>query len=274
MCGGERLEHKGIENVLVMGKSGAGKQPRIDVLVDEFGLEQISTGDMFRHYIGLVRGSGFQPDLDAVWNENEDRFIDDDDIKAMIRKQRQDPVGELNDLVLGIKAKYFVESGKYVPDKITNSLFESFFARSDHRGRVIDGYPRTLGQAKYLLDLAGEKGFSIDLGILVDHRDDLILKRLLGRRICPKCKKVFHVKFKPPRQGKYCIRCGTEVVLRSDDTEEKIRERLKEFHEKTAPAIEYLKKNGLQVVVVPGHLDNFTLENVRKSVMSRVEKIL
>ncbi len=263
-----------VENILVMGKSGAGKQPRIDVLVDEFGLEQISTGDIFRHYIGIVNKSGYKPDYNAIWNEDMDWFVDDHEIQALIKKQINVKREDMDDLVLGLKAKYFVESGKYVPDRITNSLFENFFSRSNYRGKVIDGYPRTLGQAQYLLELAQEKSFSIDLGVLVENDDEKILGRLLGRRICPSCKKVYHMEFKPPNDGKFCKVCASEVIIRSDDTEEKIEARLNEFREKTAPAIEYLVENGLQVVGVPGHLEEFTPENVRESVMVEVNKVI
>ena len=97
-------------------------------------------------------------------------------------------------------------------------------------------------------------------------------KRFIGVR-CPKCKKVYHLEFKPPEAGRYCINCESEVIQRSDDTEEKIKSRLNEFREKALSAIRYLKKNKIPVVKVPGHLEVFTPENVRKSVMDEIKKL-
>lgn len=268
------MKREKVENVLVMGKSGAGKQPRIDVLMDEFGLEQISTGDIFRHYMKAFDGYGYKGSRAKFWDEDKEWFIGDGDIEKILVGDTREVPGNIDDVILGLKAKYFVDSGKYVPDEITNSLFENYFAGSEYRGKVLDGYPRTLGQARFLVDLSRDKGFSLDLAVLVDNSEDAIVKRLLGRRICPECKKVFHMEFKPPRDGRYCTVCGTEVVVRSDDTEEKIRSRLVEFTEKTVPAMEYLREKGVPLVIVPGHLEEFTPENVRKSVMSEVEKML
>lgn len=265
---------KKIENILVLGKSGAGKQPRVDVLMDVFGLEQLSTGDIFRHYLGVVNDCGFGPDFNPVWDKKNNCYFDDATIKRSIQKECCCSIDDLDDLVLGMKARYFVENGKYVPDNITNSLFDRFFSMSNYRGKVIDGYPRSMAQAEYLLQLAQEKSFTIDLCVVVDNSDEQIMKRLLGRRICPNCRKVFHVEFRPPRKGKYCTVCGTPVVLRSDDTKEKIMARLREFYEKTLPIMDYMRGRGLLFVTVPGHLDNFTPENVKKSVMVSINKIL
>ena len=107
----------------------------------------------------------------------------------------------------------------------------------------------------------------------MENTDENIIKRTVKRRICPECKKVYHLEFKPPKDGKFCKNCGAEVIQRSDDTEEKIRSRLNEFREKTLPAVEYLEKNNIPIVKVPGHLEVFTSENVRNSVMDKVKKL-
>ena len=91
--------------------------------------------------------------------------------------------------------------------------------------------------------------------------------------ICPECKKVYHLEFKPPTDGKFCKNCGAEVIQRSDDTEEKIKSRLNEFREKTLFAVEYLEKKDIPIVKVPGHLDVFTAKNVRASVIDEVKKL-
>jgi adenylate kinase len=255
------LQKGQVQNILVMGKSGAGKQPRIDVLVKEFGLVQLSTGNIFREYLGKFNEIGFTGDIKAFFDEKKGKFVTD----AAIAKK-------LGDL-LGLKAKYFMESGKFVPDSITNALFEAYFAKSGYKGMVLDGYPRTPDQSKFLLKLTKAKGTKIDAIVLVDNEDEAIVKRTIGRRICPKCKKVFHLEFKAPRDGKFCTECGAEVILRSDDSEEKIRSRLQEFQDKALPAMELLKTKGIPVATVPGNLPVFTDEAVRASVMDAIGKI-
>lgn len=257
---------RSITNVIVTGKSGAGKQPRIDVLVEEFGLEQLSTGNIFRSYLGKFNEYGYEGDLKEFWDGSKEKFIPDDEIAEKLGTSDKD-------IILGMKAKYFVDKGLFVPDYITNELFESYFAKKDYRNQVLDGYPRTLQQAEFLLKLIERENSKIDFVLLVENSDEMIIERTVNRRICPKCGKVYHLVYNPPDNGR-CRECGAEVVQRSDDTEEKIRSRLEEFRKKTVPALNYLEEQGIPIVKVPGHLEEFTPENVRKSVMDEVEKLL
>ena len=251
-------------NIVVSGKSGAGKQPRIDVLVEEYGLEQLSTGDIFRNYLGKINEYGYDGDLEIFWNNDEKQIIPDEQIAEKLGTKD-------GEIILGLKAKYFVEQGLFVPDYITNALFEVFFAKKNYRNQVLDGYPRTPEQSKYLLDLIQKHDSKIDFVLIVDNTDGRIIQRTIKRRICPKCKKVYHLDYKPPKNG--LCECGTEVIQRSDDTEEKIRSRLNEFQEKALPALNYLKDQGIPIITVPGHLENFTSENVRKSVINEIIKV-
>jgi len=259
-----KINPDNIINVVVSGKSGAGKQPRIDVLVDEFGLEQLSTGDIFRKYLGMFNEFNYTGDLDIFWNETEKKFISDDEIGEKLGTDDKE-------IILGLKAKYFVDRGLFVPDYITNSLFESFFANKNFRNQILDGYPRTPEQSKFLLELLEKNDSKIDFVLMVDNSDERIVQRTVKRRICPSCSKVYHLEYKPPIDGK-CV-CGTDVIQRSDDTEEKIKSRLNEFRGKALPALNYLKDNDIPVVEVLGHLEEFTPENIRKSVMDEVEKL-
>lgn len=254
-----------ITNVIVTGKSGAGKQPRIDILKEEFNLEQLSTGDIFRKYLGIFNNYGYTKPLTDFWDDSKNTFIPDGEIAKKIAIDDKD-------IILGLKAKYFVDQGLFVPDSITNALFEAAFSQKDFKKQILDGYPRTRDQAVFLLDLIKKHDSTIDFIVLVDNTDDRIIKRTVQRRICPKCGKVYHLTYKPPKDGK-CEDCNVEVIQRSDDTEEKIKSRLNEFQEKAVPAINYLKENGIPVITVPGHLETFTTENVRKSVMDQVEKL-
>ncbi len=252
-----------VTNVIVTGKSGAGKQPRIDVLVEEFSLEQLSTGNIFRSYLGKFNEYGYEGELDRFWEG--DSFIPDEEIA---KELGTDDAG----VILGMKAKYFVDRGLFVPDYITNELFKAYFSRLDHRNQVLDGYPRTLEQSEFLMELLEEKDSKVDFILWVDNDDEAILERTVNRRICPKCGKVYHLIYKPPVNGK-CKICDVDVIQRSDDTEDKIRSRLNEFKEKVLPAMDYLKEQGIPIAKVPGHLEEFTPENVRKSVLSAIEKI-
>ncbi len=259
------------ENILVMGKSGAGKQPRIDVLVAEFGLKQLSTGDLFRHYIGLISTMGLmitQRDL-----RNKDGALLPDDRIREILAPYTSSTKELEELLLGVKASAYVNTGHFVPDELVNELFDNAFAKRDYRGTVLDGYPRTVSQAKHLLDMMEREGTRVDLVLLVDNEDEAIVERTTGRRICPKCSKVFHLEYKPPKDGKLCTKCGVEVVQRSDDTEEKIWSRLREYYDKVVPALEFLEGKGIPVAVVEGNLPVFTEEAVRESVLEAIRLV-
>ena len=260
------------QNVIVMGKSGAGKQPRIDVLTSEFGLKQLSTGNIFREYVGAFNSSGFKGDLNPFYDEGRGSFVDNEVITKELTETGIE--GDLDGIILGLKAKYFMNAGKFVPDEITNELFESFFSRDDYRGQVLDGYPRTPDQSRFLLDLSGSIGFKIDLMVLVDNDDELIVRRTMGRRICSDCGKVYHIEFKPSKDNKHCNVCNGDLILRSDDTEEKIRSRLREFYDKAVPAMKVLEDAGIPLARVPGNLDVFTDENVRRSVMDAIGKHL
>lgn len=142
-------------------------------------------------------------------------------------------------------------------------MFESYFARRNFRKQILDGYPRTLDQSKFLLDLLEKHGSKIDFILLVDNSDERIIERTVKRRICPEYGKVYHLEYKPPWDGKWCD-CGAE---------EKIHSRLKEFRGKTLPAINYLKNRGIPVVTVSGHLEKFISENIRRNVMKEAEKL-
>ena len=262
-----------INNIIVTGKSGAGKQPRIDVLVKEFGLTQLSTGNIFREYVGAFDSSGFRGDLERFYDAEKDTFVPDEVIESAIREQLPD-LEDVRPVLLGHKAKYFMNSGKFVPNHSTNELFTEYFAKQDYRGYVLDGYPRTPDQAAYLLDLVKEKGSSVDLVIIVNNSDKLIIERTMGRRICPSCKKVYHVQFKPSKDGVHCDDCGAELIQRADDTENKIKVRLSEYYDKVIPTLDILEEAGIPVVQVEGNLEEFTEENVRRSVMEKIEPLL
>lgn len=263
-----------IQNIVVAGKSGAGKQPRIDVLVQAFGLKQLSTGNIFREYLGAwkkVRGS---VQVDGLWTDGT--FAPDADIAAACAGACDALGVPVASAVLGFKAAQYVDRGLFVPDDITNALLEAAFTAAGGTGLALDGYPRTIDQSRFLLELVARAGARIDLVLVVDNDDEAIVARTIGRRICPSsaCGKVFHLQFKPPKADGTCSACGTPVILRSDDTEEKIRTRLAEFQNKAWPAVLELQAAGIPLVHVPGNLPVFTDEAVKASVMDAIRPVL
>jgi len=259
------------QNILVMGKSGAGKQPRINVLVNEYGLHQLSAGDIFRYYLGLI-GKRNIAIADSDLRDEYGSLVHEGRIREML-SHIASSTEELDELVLSVKASYFINTGRFVPDELVNELVDDAFGKLDHRGAVLDGYPRTVAQAHHLMKMVEGAGTRLDLILLVDNEDQAIVDRILGRRICPSCGKVFHMDFKPPREGRLCTVCGTEVVKRTDDTEEGIWNRLREFHEKVVPTLDFLEQRGIPVAVVPGNLPVFSEEAIRTSVLDAIDQL-
>jgi adenylate kinase len=258
--------------MIVMGKSGSGKQPRIDVLTEAFHLKQLSTGDIFRKYLGLFDRLCNPSDPAEFYNPKTDDFISDEETKKILGIADRD---DADDIVLGMKASYFVNQGLFVPDPITNSIFHSEFRSLGFRGVVLDGYPRTIDQAMFLVDLAKRENVKLDAIVLVENEDELIIARTVGRRICRNCNELYHMEYRPPPKSGTCkhksgsVDC--DIIQRSDDTVESIKARLNEFAVKTQPAIDYLQRQGIPVYRVPGNLPDYKPETVRASVFEALK---
>jgi len=145
---------------------------------------------------------------------------------------------------LGMLFNYYQEQGVLIPDEISDPFV---FSRIQHlRNVILDGHPRTVEQAKSLIEKFGEKNI---LHIVhVDTSDDVVIRRLEGRRICSVCFESYHVDFKPPTDTGCCRSCGSPVISHSDDSIEKIKNRLEDYHNLTVPALEYLKSLKIPVL--------------------------
>jgi len=256
------------ENIIVTGKSGAGKQPRIDVLTRKFNLEQLSTGNIFRTYLDHFNALGYEGDLAAFFDTTTNTFIPDEKIRRAIGLTNDAGTA---DILLGLKAKYFINRGLFVPDYITNALFEAAFKNIGYRGAVLDGYPRTIEQARFLWKLVNARQVRIDAIVLVENDDDIILRRTTGRRICKTCGEVYHLDYRPPPENGHCANNNPQpckIVQRADDTPESLQTRLNEFHSKTEPAIDYLTGLGIPLYTVSGNLPSYAPEAVEASVMA------
>jgi adenylate kinase len=148
---------------------------------------------------------------------------------------------------LGRKAKEYMDRGELVPDDLIVSLIEE--AMPEEGGVVFDGFPRTVPQAEALDRMLERKNRRVDLVILFDLPDDLVVERLSGRRTCPECGSVYHMKYNPPKRDELCDRCGTKLVQREDDREEVIRERLRVYRTQTAPLVDYYRRKGILITL-------------------------
>jgi adenylate kinase len=147
---------------------------------------------------------------------------------------------------LGKKAAEFMNAGKLVPDDVVNGIVKERLVRPDcEDGFILDGYPRTLEQAK-ALDAAGVK---LDHALSIDVPEDALVERLTGRLTCPGCGQMFHRLFGPPRKDDVCDMCGGKLITREDDNEVTVRNRLKVYNEQTAPLIDYYQEKGLLTAI-------------------------
>jgi adenylate kinase len=151
-----------------------------------------------------------------------------------------------NQAALGIVAKSYMDQGKLVPDAVVIGLVREKLADPNcANGFVLDGFPRTVAQAEELGTVLTFKEIALDrvLNFQVSRED--IVRRLSGRRSCPKCQATFHIDFATPKVDGICDRCGEPLVQRSDDRRDAIEMRLKVYDEQTAPLVRYYQERGL-----------------------------
>ena len=154
----------------------------------------------------------------------------------------------------GKKAQAFMGQGKLVPDALVNEVLRERLDKDDARdGWILDGYPRTAGQAEALDALLAEMGQGIEKVLLIDVPFAAIEERVLGRRTCKDCQAAYHIKFNPPASALgRCDRCGGELYQRADDSAEKLRTRLEAFSKDTLPVAGYYGDKGLLARVAAG----------------------
>jgi adenylate kinase len=143
---------------------------------------------------------------------------------------------------LGKKVRAYMDRGQLVPDDVVVGIVQERLRNPDATpGYILDGFPRTVAQAR-ALDGLGERLGAV---IALDVPEAELLRRLGGRRTCRACGTMFHLAFDPPRSPDRCDRCGGELVQREDDREDTIRRRLEVYHEQTAPVLQHYRDAGL-----------------------------
>jgi len=222
--------------IIVMGAPGAGKGTQAKLIAAAYGIPQISTGDLFRE--NVAKGTP-----------------------------------------LGLRVKATLDRGELVSDDLVNDMVADRLSKPDcDRGFILDGFPRTVGQAEWLDGYlksrqAGDGAaapFSaippVVVQIAVEYNH--LLQRITGRRSCPTCGRIYNVYFQPPKVEGICDVDGGRLVVRPDDTEEVVAERLKAYERQTIPVLDYYKARG-RVVEVNG---DQPVEVVAAQAMSAIEK--
>lgn len=172
---------------------------------------------------------------------------------------------------LGNLVKEYTDHGKLVPDEITNEMVKNRINEEDCKnGFILDGYPRNLAQAEELDKMLEEKNEKLDMVIYLSTPTEEIVERVMARRECPKCKAVYNMVLNKPKVGEICDNCGTELIKRADDTEERLKRRLDIFFSETEPVIHFYRDKGIvkeeEVSVRINRLAPEAVEDIIKSI--------
>jgi len=147
---------------------------------------------------------------------------------------------------LGKEAKQYMDDGELVPDElISRAVAERFESGDADNGFLLDGFPRTIGQAEVLDEILESRGRNLTAVLLIEAPDDEVVRRLSGRRTCAKGNHVYHVEFDPPKHDGVCDQDGSRLIQRDDDKPETVRKRLAVYHDQTEPLIEWYESRDL-----------------------------
>ena len=210
-------------NILIMGPAGAGKGTMSDLILKEYDIPHISTGDMLR---------------ENVRNNTE----------------------------LGKMAKTYMEAGKLVPDDVINAMVEDRLQQPDcQKGYLLDGFPRTLVQAEEFKNIAAKIGKPVESVIALEVDFDQLVDRITGRRICPKCGAIYHIRNHAPKVEGICDECGAELTQRKDDTVEQLKVRMEEYDKSTKPVIDFFEPLGVVSHINAGQAKDLVFAEVKKA---------
>lgn len=169
-----------------------------------------------------------------------------------------------NGTPVGLKAKAFMDAGKLVPDEVVIGIVTERLEESDcANGFILDGVPRTIGQAE-ALDTAG---VTFDHVLSIEISDGEIEERMEGRRVCSQCGAPYHIHARPPKQDGVCDSCGGPLVQRDDDKPETVRRRLEVYHAETEPLKGYYEAKGILSPVA----NQATIEQTNQVIMEALE---
>ncbi|MFW0884530.1 adenylate kinase [Candidatus Acidulodesulfobacterium sp. H_13] len=155
----------------------------------------------------------------------------------------RDNVGRKTEL--GVIAKSYMDKGELVPTELVTKMIKANIKQNiGKNGFLFDGFPRDLSQNSLLDEMLKEFDLEVDRIIYIDVKNETIYERLTNRRICPKCKDVYHMKYNPPKKDELCDNCGEQLITRDDDKLDVIKKRLDVYHNSTQPLVDYFEKMG------------------------------
>lgn len=151
-----------------------------------------------------------------------------------------------NNTELGRKAKSFMDAGKLVPDQLVIDLAKERMSQPDAaKGFMLDGFPRTIAQARALDEMLESLHRKLDYVLDMEVPTTVLIKRLSGRRTCKSCNQAYHMEFEPPARSGVCDKCGGALYQRDDDNEATVGKRLEVYDDSTRPLIEYYLDQGI-----------------------------
>jgi adenylate kinase len=145
---------------------------------------------------------------------------------------------------LGQAAQDYMDAGTLVPDDLIVQMMSKAVKNAGSAGYVLDGFPRTVNQAEALEEALSDGQDGLDIVVNLEVEDGVVVERITGRRSCPACGQVYHVKNMPPRTEGACDKCGADLTQRPDDTEEVVRNRLATYYKQTEPVVGYYRAKG------------------------------
>ena len=148
-----------------------------------------------------------------------------------------------NGTQLGKKAKSYMDAGGLVPDDLIVEMMADAIGKTSEKGFVLDGFPRTVNQAEELDKALDDMGLKINAILNLEVSESVVIERITGRRSCPACGAVYHIKNMRPKVDGVCDNDGEKLVQRPDDTSEVVENRLRTYHKQTAPVVDYYKKH-------------------------------
>lgn len=156
-----------------------------------------------------------------------------------------------NGTEMGKLAQKYIENGELVPDSVTVGIVKERLSQQDilEKGFLLDGFPRNLDQAYSLDTILEELGYNLDAVINVSVLDEILINRIIGRRICRQCGATYHIEFNKPNVEGVCNECGGELYIRKDDTRETAENRLNVYSTQTQPLLDFYAERGLLVEI-------------------------
>lgn len=165
---------------------------------------------------------------------------------------------------LGKLAKSYMDKGALVPDEVTIGIVKERLLKDDcKKGFLLDGFPRNVLQAEALDSFMKEQGISLDAALDVNVDASILIRRIVGRRICKTCGATYHIDFNKPKKEGICDNCGTPLIQRADDTIETAGSRLEVYDKQTAPLLAYYEKQNLLKTVNGDQELNKVFEDIK-----------